>query len=111
MKLAGVSTEKLVPLAVLVRVSCGRFTVVFVVAVLLPVQVTGEPEHCGSLTPVGGITVALCVRLAAALDATVQAIVSVDVPPLPTMATPLQVPVPDEPGTIVPTLKVPPEGV
>ena len=52
-------------LAVLVIVSCGRLTVVPAVPVLLPAQATGEPEQSGSLTPVGGSTVAVLVMLAA----------------------------------------------
>ncbi len=103
-------TTKFAALAVLLIVSCGRLTVEFAVAVLLPAQVTGAPEQSGSLVPVGGRTVAvLAIDAAAALE-TVQAMVSVTLPPLG-MAAPVQVPVPVAPGAMVPTLKVPTDGV
>ncbi|GAA4796979.1 hypothetical protein GCM10023307_23530 [Lysobacter hankyongensis] len=97
-------------LAVLVSVSCGRVTVVFTLPVLPPAQEMGAPEQSGSLTPVGGMTVAVLVMLAAAAAPTVQAIVSVALPP-EAMATPVHVPVPVAPEAMVPTVNVPAEGV
>ena len=111
MKLAGVPTVKPGSLAVLVRVSCGRFTVVLAVAVLLPAHVTGAPLQSGSAIPAGGNTVAVWLKLAAALAFTAQAIVRVRSPLPAASAAPLQVPVPVNPAAIVPTLKVPTEGV
>ena len=94
----------------MVRVSTGRFTGVVTLPVLPPAQVTGAPEQSGSVTPVGGITVAVLVMLEAAAAVTVQAIVRVALPP-DGMATPVQVPVPVAPDAMVPTVKVPVDGV
>ena len=101
---------KLAALAVLVRVSCGRLTGVVTVPVLPPPQVTGVPEQSGSVTPVGGMTVAVLVMLAAAAAPTVHAMVSVALPP-DGIAMPVQVPVPVAPDPMVPTVKVPADGV
>ena len=75
-----------------------------------PTEVTGAPEQSGSVTPVGGTMVALLVMLAAADAVTLQVMVRVMLPPL-AMAALVQVPVPVAPGAIVPTLKVPVDGV
>ncbi len=96
--------------AVFVNVSTGRFTGVVTLPVLPPAQVTGAPEQSGSVTPVGGMTVAVLVMLAAAAAVTVHAMVRVALPP-DGMATPVQVPVPVAPEAIVPTVKVPADGV
>ena len=97
-------------LAVFVSVSTGRFTGVVTLPVLPPAQVTGVPEQSGSVTPVGGMTVAVLVMLAAAAPLTVHAMVRVALPP-DGMATPVQVPVPVAPEAMVPTVKVPEDGV
>ncbi len=97
-------------LAVFVIVSCGRVTGVVTLPVLPPAQATGAPEQSGSVVPVGGTTVAVLVMLAAAAALTVQAMVRVALPP-DGMATPVQVPVPVAPAAMVPTLKVPADGV
>ena len=107
---AGTPTVNEAAEAVFVMVSCGRVTVVPTVEVLLPAQVTGAPEQSGSVTPVGGTTVAVLVIEAAALLATEQEMVRVALPP-DGMARPVQVPVPVAPDAMVPTLKVPAEGV
>ena len=78
--------------------------------VLLPAQVTGPPEQSGSVTPVGGTMVAVLVMLAAADAVTLQVMVRVTLPPL-AIAVLVQVPVPVAPGAMVPTLKVPVDGV
>ena len=107
---AGTPTVNDAAEAVFVRVSCGRVTVVLTLAVLVPAQEMGAPEQSGSLTPVGGMTVATLVMLAAAAEPTVQAIMSVALPP-DAMVTPVQVPVPVAPEAMVPTVNVPAEGV
>lgn len=109
-KLAGTPTVKLPLLAVLLSVSWAPFTVVVAALVLLPTQVTGAPLQSGSLVPEGGTTVAVkLAELAVPLD-TVHWMVRVTLPPLGTV-TVVQVPVPVAPGAMVPTLKVPADGV
>ena len=56
------------------------------------------------------MTVAVLVMLAAAAAVTVQAIVRLALP-LAAMVIPVHVPVPVAPEAMVPTVKVPPEGV
>jgi hypothetical protein len=85
-------------------------TVVFALRALPPAQTTGEPEQSGSVVPLGGTTVAVWLIEAAAAPPTVQVIVNVVLPPL-AMAAPVQVPVPVTPGAMVPTVKVPADGV
>lgn len=97
-------------LAVLIRVSCGRLTVVLMVAVLPPVQLTGAPEQSGSVVPVGGITLAVLLSVDAADAPTEHVMINDWLPPL-AMLAPVQVPVPVVPGAMVPTLKVPKDGV
>ena len=80
------------------------------VPVLAPTQATGEPEQSGSVVPVGGMTVAVFVMLAAAALLAVQAMVRVALPP-DAIATPVHVPVPVAPEAMVPTVNVPAEGV
>ena len=58
----------------------------------------------------GGMTVAVLVMLAAAATLTVHAMVRVALPP-DGMAMPVQVPVPVAPEAMVPTEKVPADGV
>ena len=80
------------------------------VPVLPPAQVTGAPEQSGSAVPVGGMTVAVLVMLAAAAAPAVHAMVRVALPP-DAIAAPVQVPVPVAPEAMVPTVKVPADGV
>ena len=101
---------KLAALAVLVSVSNGRLTGVVTLPVLPPAQVTGAPAQSGSVTPAGGITVAVLVMLAAAALLTVHTMLRLALPP-DAMATPVHVPVPVAPDAMVPTLKVPADGV
>ena len=102
---------KLDALAVFVSVSCGRVTAVVTVPVLPPLQLSGVPAQSGSEVPAGGRTVAVLVMLAAAAAVTVHWICSVAWLPFPGSVTPVQVPVPLVPGAIVPTVKVPADGV